>query len=106
MALGEDKVRRMTAHEALHDSRATVMRLAARHGASNVRVFGSVVRGEDGPDSDIDLLVDAGPEPSPFFPGGLVADLEDLLGRRVHVVTEAALHWYIRDRVLREAAPL
>jgi hypothetical protein len=54
----------------------------------------------------VDLLVDVGPDPSPFFPGGLLADLEELLGRRVDVLTENALHWYIRDRILREARPL
>ena len=82
------------------------MRLAGRYGAVNLRVFGSVARGDDGPDSDIDLLVEAAPKHAPFFPGGFKADLEDLLGRRVDVVEPEALHWYIRDRVLHEAKPL
>jgi predicted nucleotidyltransferase len=86
--------------------REEILRLAAKHGATNVRVFGSVARGEAGPDSDVDLLVDLGPKQSPWFPGGLLADLEDLLGRRIHIVTEKGLHWYIRDRVLQEAVPL
>ena len=76
------------------------MAIAARHGAYNVRVFGSTVRGEAGPESDVDLLVDVGPTHSRWFPAGLILDLEELLGRGVDVVTEDALHWYIRDRVL------
>ena len=55
---------------------------------------------------DIALLVDVGPNHSAWFPAGLLADLEDLLGRRVDVVTEKGLHWYIRERVIREALPL
>ena len=77
-----------------------------KHGALNIRVFGSVARHEADPDSDIDLLVDAGSDRTPFFPGGLLADLESLLGRRVDIVTENGLHWYIRERVLRGVRPL
>ena len=96
----------MSLDELLKDKRADILRLAARHGAYNVRVFGSVARGEAGPGSDIDLLVEMGPNRSPFFPAGLKIDLEDLLGRKVDVLTENALHWYIRERVLKEAVPL
>ena len=92
--------------ELLKEKREEILRAAAKHGAHNVRVFGSVARGEATPASDIDLLVQAGPETSSWFPVGLIDDLETLLGRRVDVVTEAALHWYIRDKVLREAVPL
>jgi uncharacterized protein with HEPN domain/predicted nucleotidyltransferase len=90
----------------VQDKREEILRLAAKHGAVNVRVFGSLARGEAGPDSDVDLLVDAAPVHSSWFPGGLLADLEDLLGCPVDVVTEKALHWYIRDHVLKEAVPL
>ncbi|HKV10709.1 MAG TPA: nucleotidyltransferase domain-containing protein, partial [Thermoanaerobaculia bacterium] len=62
--------------------------------------------GEAREDSDIDLLVRPEAKTSPWFPAGLVLDLQDLLGRKVDVVTEGALHWYIRDRILREAVPL
>lgn len=86
--------------------REEILRTAARHGAYNVRVFGSVARGESGPLSDVDFLVDVGPGRTPFFPGGLLADLEALLGCRVDILTEDALHWYIRDQVLQEAVPL
>lgn len=90
----------------LRARRREILEIASRHGARNVRVFGSVVREEAGPESDIDLLVDVGPDHSPWFPAGLEADLEALLGLPVDVVTEDALHWYIRERVLTEAVPL
>ena len=90
----------------LKGKRDEILRIAAKHGATDVRVFGSAARGEAGPESDVDLLVDVGPGRTPFFPGGLVADLEDLLGCRVHVLTEQAVHWYVRERVLKEAVRL
>jgi uncharacterized protein len=90
----------------LTTKRQEILRLAAKHGAHNVRVFGSVARGEAGPYSDVDFLVDAGPKRTAFFPGGLLADLEELLGCNVDVVTEKALHPSIRARVLHEAIPL
>ncbi len=92
--------------ELLNAKKGEILRIAARHGARNVRVFGSVARGEARPESDVDLLVEVGPDRTPFFPGGLIADLEDLLGKKVQVVTREDLHWYIRDRVLEEAVPL
>jgi uncharacterized protein len=92
--------------ELLRARREEILRLAERHGAAEVRVFGSVARGEAGPDSDVDFLVKTGPRTSPWFPAGLILDLEELLGRPVDVVTEGALHWYLRDRILSEAVPL
>jgi len=88
------------------DNREQILRVAAKHGATNVRVFGSAARDEIRSDSDIDFLVEALPTHSPWFPGGLLVDLEQLLGRKVDVVEPEALHWYIRDRVLGEAVPL
>ena len=90
----------------VQDKRPDILRIAAQHGATNIRVFGSVARGQTGPESDLDLLVDMGPKRTPFFPGGLIADLADLLGCRVEVVSRDALHECIRDRVLAEAKPL
>ena len=90
----------------LGEKREDILRVAARHGAYNLRVFGSVVRGEAGPDSDIDLLIDVGAVTSPWFPAGLVLDLEALLGHRVEVVTERALDPEMRDQVLAEAVNL
>ena len=96
----------MTVTEKLASRREEIFRIAARHGARNLRVFGSVARGEAGPDSDLDLLVDVEPGRSLLDLGGLLMDLQDLLGCRVDVVTETGLRERIRDRVLREARPL
>ena len=90
----------------LQEKREDILRIAGRHGAGNVRIFGSALRGEAGPDSDVDFLVDVGSGRSSWFPAGLVLDLERLLGRPVDVATPDALHWFIRDRVLNEAKPL
>ena len=90
----------MSTDELLKEKREEILRTASKHGARNVRVFGSVARGEARPDSDVDLLVEVGPDRTPFFPGGLIADLEELLGKKVQVVTQEGLHWYIRERVL------
>ncbi|HEY7559748.1 MAG TPA: nucleotidyltransferase domain-containing protein [Candidatus Binatia bacterium] len=68
-----------------------MLRIAARHGARNVRVFSSVARGEAGPQSDIDLLVDVGSRTSSWFPSGLIDDLEQLLGRKVDMLTDGGL---------------
>lgn len=96
----------MAVIDLLKAKREDILRIAARHGARNVRIFGSVIRGEAGGVNDIDFLVDVGPDRTPFFPGGLLADLEELLGCRVDIVTEKGLHWYIRELVLKEAVPL
>ena len=92
--------------ELLREKRQEILTIAAKHGAYNVRLFGAVARGEAGPESNVDILVDAGPETSSWFAAGLIIDLEELMGREVDVVTEGALHWYIKDQVLREAVPL
>ena len=92
--------------ELIRSKQDVIRRIAERHGAKNVRVFGSVARGEAGPESDVDLLVEAGPRTSPWFPGGLIADLEALLGRRVDIVTERGLVPELREQVLREAVPV
>jgi len=96
----------MGIEQTVHDKKDQINRIAARHGACNVRLFGSVARGEALPGSDIDLLVDVTGPTSSWFPAGLVLDLEELLGRQVEVVTEKALNPYIGDYVLREAKAL
>jgi hypothetical protein len=96
----------MTPLEMLRQKQEDIRRIAAKHGARNIRVFGSVARGEAGPESDIDLLVEKGPSTSSWFPAGLVLELEEMLGRRVEIVTDKALDPYLRDCVLREAVPL
>jgi predicted nucleotidyltransferase len=96
----------MGIREIIGDKREAILALAAKYGASNVRVFGSVADGEANEASDVDFLVDMEPGRSLFDMGGLLMDLQDLLGRKVDVVTEAGLHWYIRDRVIQQARPL
>ena len=86
--------------------RPRIREICARHGVTSVRIFGSVARGDAGPASDLDLLVTVGDEPGPWFPGGLIAELEEVLGCRVEVVTERGLHDELRAQVLAEAIPL
>ncbi len=92
--------------EGLKAKREEILLVAAKHGARNVRIFGSVARGEAGPRSDVDVLVDLDPGRSLFDLGGLLMDLRDLLGCKVDVVTEKGLRDRIRGRVLRQAVPL
>lgn len=92
--------------ELLQDKREQILKIAAQHGACNIRIFGSVARGEATEDSDVDFLVDLGENLSPWFPVGLIQDWEALLERKVDVVTTESLHYFIRERVLKEAIPL
>lgn len=96
----------MTIDPVVLQQRDEIARIAAKHGVTRVRVFGSVARGDATAESDIDLLVDVGPTLSPWFPAGLILDFEALLGRRVEVVTERALHPELRETVLRDARAL
>ena len=88
------------------DRRPEILGLARKRGAHNLRVFGSVARGEAQEGSDLDLLVEWEPGRSLLDHAGLVQDLQDLLGMKVHIGTEKSLHWYVRERILREATPL
>jgi predicted nucleotidyltransferase len=96
----------MPLDQLLHEKREDILRIASKRGAYNVRVFGSVARGEADQKSDIDLLVELEPGRSIFDLGGLLMDLQDLLGHKVDVVTERGLRERIRERVLKEAVPL
>ena len=87
-------------------NRQSILAVASKHGVRRVLVFGSAAKGEVDSDSDLDLLVEAGEVASPWFPGGLIADLEELLGRKVDVAEPGAIHWAIRERVLNEAVVL
>ena len=88
------------------ERREEILRLAQQRGAHSLRVFGSVARGEAKENSDLDLLAAWEPGRSLLDHAGLVQDLQELLGMKVHVGTERSLHWYVRDRILREATPL
>jgi predicted nucleotidyltransferase len=90
----------------LKEKRESILYICAKHGARNVRVFGSVARGEADEQSDIDLLVDMEPGRSLLDLGGLLMDLQALLGQNVDVVTERGLKPRIRERVLAEAVAL
>jgi predicted nucleotidyltransferase len=90
----------------LEENRGEILRIAAKHGARKVRVFGSVARGEADRESDIDFLVELETGRSLMDLGGLQMELESLLGRRVDVVTARGLKARIRERMLREAVPV
>jgi len=92
--------------ELLASKREDILRLAAKHGAHRVRVFGSTATGADRPDSDIDFVVELEPGRSLLDLGGLLMDLRALLGCQVDVITPAGLRPRIRDRVLKQAVPL
>jgi len=96
----------MNLDEIINKKRQDILRLAAHHGARNVRLFGSIARGDANEESDIDVLVDLEPGRSLLDLGGLLMDLQELLGREVDVVTEKGLRPRIRERVLEEAIPL
>ncbi|MUG94189.1 DNA polymerase subunit beta [Scytonema sp. UIC 10036] len=97
----------MKLKELLKEKREEIIRIAAEHGAYNLRVFGSVARGEETETSDIDFLIDYDLNKiTPWFPGGLIHDLETLLNRQVDIVTANSLHYMIQEKVLNEAIPL
>ncbi len=92
--------------ELLRQRRHEILKLASQHGARNVRVFGSAARGETDGDSDIDFLVELEPDRTLFDLGALLMDLQDLLGRKVDVVTDDSIYWLLRRRILKEAVSL
>lgn len=96
----------MTANDLLKQKRDEILRIAAKHGAHNVRVFGSVARGEADEQSDIDLLVEFEPDRSLLDHAALILDLKDLLGRKADVVSENGIYWLLRRRILQEARAL
>ena len=92
-------------HPLIEARRAEILTLAERRGVRNVRVFGSMARGDADDASDVDLLVSPAPDKTGLAPGALLMDVRGLLGRQVEVLTESGLHPAIRDRVLKEAQP-
>ena len=101
-----DEALRMGIAEIIANKKEQILMLATKYGASNVRVFGSVANGTADENSDIDFLVDMEKGRSLFDLGGLLMDLQQLLNRKVDVVTENGLHWYIKERILSEATPI
>lgn len=96
----------MGIEELLLPLKEEILRIAAKYGAYNVRVFGSVARGEATPGSDIDFLVELEPQRTLLDQIALLQSLEELLGRKVDVTESETLHELIRDKVLREAVML
>ena len=92
--------------EALKAKRAQILEIAAKHGAQNLRIFGSVARGEDRADSDVDFLVEMDEGRSLFDLARMTVELEDLLQCNVDLVEQSALHWTLRDKILGQAQPL
>jgi uncharacterized protein len=90
----------------VRQKREHIISIAARHGAKNIRVFGSVARGEASETSDVDFLIDLEPGRSLFDLIGFLQDLEELLGKKVDVVTEDSIYWLLRRRIVKEAVPL
>jgi predicted nucleotidyltransferase len=96
----------MALEELLKEKREEILCICAKHGARNVRVFGSVARGEADEQSDIDLLVEFDPGRSLLDHAALWLELQDLLGCKVDVLSDRGIKPRIRERVLREAIPL
>jgi hypothetical protein len=96
----------MTIEELRRTKREEIIQVATKHGASNIRIFGSLAREENSPASDIDILVDLEPGRSLFDLGGLLTDLQSLLHAQVDVSTERMLRPKVRERALRDAIPL
>jgi predicted nucleotidyltransferase len=90
----------------VQQKKKNILKVARAHGLVNIRIFGSVIRDEATPHSDIDLLVDLEKGRSLLDLGGASIKLQELLGRKVDIVTERGLHWYLRDKILKEARPL
>ncbi|MGK7884383.1 MAG: nucleotidyltransferase family protein [Crocosphaera sp.] len=97
----------MNREQLIKTKREDILKIATKHGAFNVRVFGSVARGEENENSGIDFLIDYDlAKTSPWFPGELLIDLEELLGCKVDIVTEKSLNYLIKERILKEAIKL
>ena len=92
--------------EIIKSNREAILKIAAKHGAKNVRIFGSVARGEDDEKSDIDFMVEMGPERSLYDHAALLLELQELMKIKVDVVTEKGINARIRGRVLKETIPV
>ncbi|MCE5323907.1 nucleotidyltransferase family protein [bacterium] len=96
----------MGAIDIVRERRDDILKIASSHGAFNVRVFGSAVRGDDTSSSDIDFLVSMENGRNLLDQAGLLVDLQELLGRKVDLVTDDSIYWLLRRRILKEAKPV
>lgn len=96
----------MVTRKDIEDHRNEILAIALRYGAQDIRIFGSVARGDQRDDSDLDLIVRFEPGRSLLDQGGLLMDLQDLLGVKIDVVSEKAMRPRFRENALREAVPL
>lgn len=96
----------MNEFQIIQQKREEILAIAKEHGIVSVRVFGSVLRGLETPQSDIDFLVEMEEGRNLLDLGGALIKLQDLLDRKVDIITERGLHWYLRDKILKEARPL
>jgi predicted nucleotidyltransferase len=96
----------LTELQEIQQKKEEILAVARQYGIVNVRIFGSVARGDDNPQSDIDFLVDLEEGCTLFDLGGALVKLQDLLGRKVDIVTKNGLHWYLREKIMKEARSL
>ncbi len=96
----------MTEFQKIQQKKKEILVIAQQHGIVSLRIFGSVARGEETPQSDIDFLVDLEKGRTLFDLGGALVRFQELLGRKVDVVTERGLHWCLREEIMKEARPL
>jgi predicted nucleotidyltransferase len=96
----------MSEFQKIQQKKKEILLVAQQHGIVNIRIFGSVARGDDNLQSDVDLLVDLEQGRTLFDLGGALIKLQDLLGRKVDIVTERGLHWYLKEKIMKEAKPL
>lgn len=96
----------MSLKTVLKQRRSEIFKIAGQYGVHNIRIFGSVGKETERSDSDVDFLVDLEKGRSLLDLGGMAFDLQRLLGRKVDIVTEKGLHWYIKKTILDEAEPL
>ena len=96
----------MSEFQEIQQKKKEILLVAQQHGIVNIRIFGSVARGDDNLQSDVDLLVDLEQGRTLFDLGGALIKLQDLLGRKVDIVTERGLHWYLKEKIMKEAKPL
>jgi predicted nucleotidyltransferase len=96
----------LTELQEIQQKKKEILAVARQYGIVNVRIFGSVARGDDNPQSDIDFLVDLEEGCTLFDLGGALVKLQDLLGRKVDIVTQNGLHWYLREKIMKEARSL